>query len=377
MGEKHSANRKSDYERLLEEWLAGMRAGIYSHKKKPISRSYERKYLRPGQSRFWKILGESPSVAGISAKNLARCYSSSEFEVDWANRRDSHSIKMSIYRFCTRFVAFLIKKGLKTQEDLDEFRALVPNKTFSVKRRKFSREFIDEAIRFNRTWAHGRSSYDIEVTEVLIMMYAFLGIRRSGAIGLRISDIFFNENRMIVMEKGAKERYVPLNLFPEIKPKMQEWLNHIRPDSSSDLFLVQENGKPLTETSVNGRFTKLRTAMNRQKAYEQLVSEIRGPIDRDKLWEEANKRAKESKEGVRPHALRYAFATMLSNRGMPLPMLQLILGHEHITTTQAYILTSFEDIMTYLENSETEEQTEQKPVGPSVRELLKAMAQEA
>ena len=134
------------------------------------------------------------------------------------------------------------------------------------------------------------------------------GIRVSELIELRISNIFFKENIIRVSGKGDKERFVPLGNKPKrsISNYINTKRNHQKVDeSSNDILILSKYGKKLTRHMI---FTLIRN-----------ISKNCG----------INKK-------ISPHTFRHSFASHLLKNGADLRSIQLILGHESITSTEIY-----------------------------------------
>ena len=134
------------------------------------------------------------------------------------------------------------------------------------------------------------------------------GLRVSELIELKISDLFFEEGFIKVTGKGDKERFVPIG--PTTQKYITIWSdirNHIavQPDSKDILFLNYK-GKKLTRAMI---FTIIK-----------------------KLVEKSG-----LKKNVSPHTFRHSFATHLLENGADLRAIQMMLGHESITTTEIYM----------------------------------------
>ncbi len=133
------------------------------------------------------------------------------------------------------------------------------------------------------------------------------GIRVSELTELKISNIFFNENIIKVTGKGNRERYVPLGKIASIEIK--KYLNareKLKIDSKfSDILFLNRYGRQLTRSMI---FKVIND------------SSINAGIDKK----------------ISPHTLRHSYATHLLKNGADLRTIQLILGHESITTTEIY-----------------------------------------
>ncbi|WP_439152161.1 site-specific tyrosine recombinase/integron integrase [Winogradskyella sp.] len=134
------------------------------------------------------------------------------------------------------------------------------------------------------------------------------GLRVSELIGLKISDLFFDEGFIKVIGKGNKERFVPIsgttqkyiNIWIDLRKHIE-----VNQDSKDILFLNYKGGK-LTRAMI---FTIIK----------KLVEKIG------------------LKKTVSPHTFRHSFATHLLENGADLRAIQMMLGHESITTTEIYM----------------------------------------
>lgn len=134
------------------------------------------------------------------------------------------------------------------------------------------------------------------------------GLRVSELINLKISDLFFNEGFIKVTGKGDKQRFVPIMEHTQkyIDIYKNEIRNHltINPEHSDILFL-NRRGKQLTRAMIFTIIKDLAKVINLQKT-------------------------------ISPHTFRHSFATHLLENGADLRAIQLMLGHESITTTEIY-----------------------------------------
>lgn len=139
---------------------------------------------------------------------------------------------------------------------------------------------------------------------MLELLYA-CGLRVTELISLQTSDVHLMQGVVRVMGKGSKERLVPMG---EIA---QEWLER-----------YYQHGRPLLAKQNNVCFPSLRgSQMTRQTFWHRIkhyavVAGIRKPLS--------------------PHTLRHAFASHLLNHGADLRVVQMLLGHSDLSTTQIY-----------------------------------------
>ena len=133
------------------------------------------------------------------------------------------------------------------------------------------------------------------------------GIRVSELVNLKLSNIFFKENIIKIIGKGNKERFVPLGDIAsnEIRKYLKIRDNLIIDSKFSDIVFLNRYGRGLTRSMIF------------------------------KIISDSYKRIGLNKK-ISPHTLRHSFATHLLKNGADLRTIQLILGHESITTTEIY-----------------------------------------
>jgi len=134
------------------------------------------------------------------------------------------------------------------------------------------------------------------------------GLRVSELVNLRLHEVGFNEGVLRALGKGSKERLVPLG------EQAIDWL-----------------GRYLKEAR--------REILDGQQSDALFVTARGGPMTRQAFWQLIKRyalRAGIAPERLSPHVLRHAFATHLLNHGADLRVVQLLLGHADISTTQIY-----------------------------------------
>jgi integrase/recombinase XerD len=145
------------------------------------------------------------------------------------------------------------------------------------------------------------------------------GGRVSEIVQLNVSDISRNENEATTVRvrgKGGKERLVPLGRFAQLA--IDQYLTRARPT-----FLKKNREEALFISEKQGN------RLSRQSAWSIVV-------------EAANKAGLEKK--VSPHALRHSFATHLIDGGADIRVVQELLGHASVTTTQIYTLVTIDKL---------------------------------
>ena len=134
------------------------------------------------------------------------------------------------------------------------------------------------------------------------------GLRVSELVNLKLSDLFFEEGFIKVTGKGDKQRFVPIGL------NTQNYIN-IWKQERSKISVKQEDKDTLF---LNHRGAKLTRAM-----IFTIIKDLAKAINLNKI--------------ISPHTLRHSFATHLLENGADLRAIQLMLGHESITTTEIYM----------------------------------------
>lgn len=134
------------------------------------------------------------------------------------------------------------------------------------------------------------------------------GLRVSELIELKLSDLFFEEGFIKVTGKGDKQRFVPIG--PKTQKYIGIWI------AIRNQIVVQQNSKDILFLNYKG--SKLTRAM--------IFTIIK------KLGEKSG-----LKKTVSPHTFRHSFATHLLENGADLRAIQMMLGHESITTTEIYV----------------------------------------
>lgn len=144
------------------------------------------------------------------------------------------------------------------------------------------------------------------------------GIRVSECCNLKVSDLDFYNDNIIVMGKGNKERYLPIH--QNIKNTLKDYLEFSRnkllaksQNHQCDILFLNYKGMPLTTRGVR----EILKNINDKAATNLKIS---------------------------PHILRHSFATHLLDNGADLKTVQELLGHINLSTTQIYTHVSKEQL---------------------------------
>ena len=164
---------------------------------------------------------------------------------------------------------------------------------------------VDELIEKNRL----RDDYLKERDQAMLELFYSSGMRVSEVASLTLQQIDFSNRVCRIFGKGKKERLVPFSKIA--KEDLKIYLNGTRKEliekykSKTNVVFLNKNGNPLTTRGI-----------------EEIIKNI------------------QKKTGVyldaHPHTLRHSFATKMLENGADLRLIQELLGHESINTTQIY-----------------------------------------
>ncbi len=141
---------------------------------------------------------------------------------------------------------------------------------------------------------------------MLEVLYA-TGLRVSELVNLRYSQVNLNQGVIRIMGKGDRERLIPLG------EEAVRWLNE---------FARAARGEILLERQTDYLFPTRRGDRMTRQAFWHIIKRYarKAGVDRE----------------LSPHTLRHAFATHLLNHGADLRVVQMLLGHSDLSTTQIY-----------------------------------------
>jgi integrase/recombinase XerD len=132
------------------------------------------------------------------------------------------------------------------------------------------------------------------------------GARVSEAVGLDVDDLDVGERVVLLKGKGGKERLVPLGGY--VASAVEAYLVRARP-----VLALRGKGTP------------------------RLLLNARGaPLSRQSAWAVLQEAASSAGLEASPHTLRHSFATHLLEGGADIRVVQELLGHASVTTTQIY-----------------------------------------
>jgi len=135
------------------------------------------------------------------------------------------------------------------------------------------------------------------------------GLRVSELVSLKISDLFFDEGFIKITGKGNKQRFVPIGALA------QKYIHIYKDTIRIHLNVKKEHGDILFLNRRGGQLTRAMIFT--------IIKDLAVKIELHKK--------------ISPHTFRHSFATHLLENGADLRSIQLMLGHESITTTEIYL----------------------------------------
>lgn len=210
-------------------------------------------------------------------------------------------LKRESYQACVLFYNFLEEEKNDTK----------PNPTELISSPKIGRKLPDtlslEEINkivenIDLSQKHG------ERNKAIIEMLYGCGLRVSELTELKISDLYFEEDFIQVLGKGNKKRLVPIAQYTQ--KVLTNYLQLVRSHQTIQKAYSDH-------VFINNRGTKLSRVM--------VFNIIKEAAERAGI-----------KKNISPHTFRHSFATHLLENGGDLRSIQLMLGHESITTTEIY-----------------------------------------
>jgi len=242
---------------------------------------------------------------------------------DFIDRRGITSFGAVTKNDICDFMLFRKDKGLSPSSIARSLVAVKVFFRFMVRENHLAKDPAS-AIETPRLWKHLPEALDINEVERLLaapnlktwkgirdkacleIMYA-TGFRASEVVGLNMADVNFELGIIKCLGKGSKERLVPLGRGA--RTALERYINKVRP-----------------------------TLMKAGEEKGLILTRLGGKMTRQMLWKIITSCAKKAriKKRIKPHTLRHSFATHLLERGADLRIVQEMLGHSNISTTQIY-----------------------------------------
>lgn len=225
----------------------------------------------------------------------------SEDVIDYISARAEHLSKRSQARLLSSlrsYFDFLVREGEREDNPCDNIDAPKLGRYLPEVLSAAEIDAIMESVDLS-SWQGVRDR------AILEMLYGS-GLRVSELCSLRLSDIYADQSFLRIIGKGNKERIVPMGDVS--RETFSEWLA-LRPEPASadfaDMAFLNRFGRSLSRVSVFNMVKR-----------QALIAGVRKTIS--------------------PHSFRHSFATHLIENGADLRVVQEMLGHESILTTEIY-----------------------------------------
>lgn len=242
----------------------------------------------------WLITAKRPTLAQISAPDL-QAFLAHRIEALKSSPRSTARLTSAM----KRFYQFLVRERLITQDPSTRLESPKLTRGLPKSLSEADVESLLNAPDLN-------TALGIRDKAMLETLYA-TGLRVTELVTLKIAQVSLDMNVVRVIGKGNKERLVPMG---EVAA---DWIKRYLAEARADILRTQKTSDLFV--------TQRGACMTRQMFWHTIKQQaIRAGIHK----------------AISPHTLRHAFATHLINHGADLRVVQLLLGHADITTTQIY-----------------------------------------
>lgn len=297
------------YVDLRKTWIHELRSGGLTGK--PLSERTVQGY-EYGLKAFWDVNGQEPGLRYLTSIRLRETIC----QVDTRAYAKREKIWLGV--IC--FSKFLVREGLLPQEQLDWMRKWKPRRSHPPKKTVLTAEQVEQLVLLSGSLGTGgRTNFDKTLNQLLIVMFAYAGLRLSELANLELPNVDLKEGIIYVIEgKGNKDRMV--GMAPLVRDVLATWLDYHRPETNHLYVLAIQDGGRLSQRRIQRRIQVL---------------------------------GKELGLNVHPHALRRSFATLMENGGLSWSLIQKALGHSDIRTTQGYVLSEDMKVVEAMKASQT------------------------
>ena len=213
---------------------------------------------------------------------------------------DALITKRTVKTYCTdmrTFFNYLLNEGYLNRDNspMKNFKMIKPEVRFIVPINTDEIKILDDG--YNPLTAIGLRNLCI------IHLLIDEGFRVSEVCKLRIPDVHFDSDYILVNGKGCKQRIVPMARI--VRKYLERYIFTYRPDVTHDYVFCDINELPITSDAIRNVFCRAKKRTNMARLH--------------------------------PHLLRHTFATSFIIGGGSLEMLRIYMGHSDIKTTQAYM----------------------------------------
>lgn len=255
--------------------------------------------LQAYRSDLW-ALDKWGVLAGLELQSLQRAdlqsYLGELFQKNLKPR--SSARKLSVLR---RFFRWLVREGMRDEDPT----ALIESPKLG---RRLPKTLSEKDVERLLAAPDLDSPIGLRDRAMFELMYA-CGLRVGELVGLTVLQVNLQQGALRVRGKGDKERIVPLG---EVA---QDWLERYSAEARQDLFRPGVHHGDVLFLTNRGKGMTRQNVWHAIKKYALLAG---------------------LNSGISPHTLRHAFATHLVNHDADLRVVQLLLGHADLSTTQIY-----------------------------------------
>ncbi len=220
--------------------------------------------------------------------------------------RNKTTVSRKIYAIKSFFI-FLLKNGIIDKNPVDAISIpKIDKKIPEILTIEEMTAFLDQLPEKNFIQLRNKAIFEL--------LYA-TGLRISELTHLKPTDIDFENRLLRVMGKGKKERIVPFN--NTARDILSSYYREMKKTNktSCDYIFVNMRGNRITERSI------------------------------ERILQDSYRQVMQSEKRVYPHLFRHSFATHLLQRGANLRIIQELLGHSNLSTTERYTSLNFSDLL--------------------------------
>ncbi len=265
-------------------------------------KKYSHHTLRAHRQDIAQFLGYMEANHLIFDKQSIRDFISDIF----VRSKNKTTVSRKIYAIKS-FFSYLQKKGIIEKNPFDAISSpKIDKKIPEILTVREMLNFLDHLPENNLLELRNKAIFEL--------LYA-TGLRISELTGLKFTDIDFGGGLIRVMGKGKKERVVPFNDTAKII--MLRYCNERKRclKKTNDFIFLNSRGEKITDRSV------------------------------ERILRDSFRQIMQSDKHVYPHLFRHSFATHLLQRGANLRVIQELLGHSNLATTEKYTTLNFSDLL--------------------------------